>query len=77
MTFTKKIPFTKNKYFELQTEYWKDDKSNIFDFVIRLNKRCDHAGFYFEISIWKLFFAVTIYDNRHWSWDKNEWEKYE
>ncbi len=77
MTIGKKVPFTKNKYFEFQTAYWKDNKSTNFDFIMRWDKRCDHAGLYFEVSIWKFYLGIACYDNRHWDWDKDEWEIYD
>lgn len=34
----------------------------------------DHAGPNLEITVWKFFFAVKLYDHRHWDYDANDWE---
>lgn len=77
MTLERKISFTKNKYFCFQLSFWKNDKENIFHFIIRLNKRSDHAGLNLSLSIWKFMIDFQIYDNRHWDYDKDAWEVYD
>lgn len=77
MTFGKKVPFTENKYFEFQTAFWEKDNSTIFNLDIHLNKRCDHAGLHFDLSVQKFYLGIGLYDNRHWDRKKDEWEKNE
>jgi len=37
----------------------------------------DHAGLMFEIEFLRHFFVINLYDNRHWDYENNCWEKYE
>lgn len=76
MTFSKKIPFTKNKYFEFQTAFWKNNNETIFDLDIHINKKCDHAGFHFDLNVWKFYIGINLYDSRHWDNGWDEWESY-
>lgn len=50
---------------------------NLFTFQICKTKRTDHAGFWFELSIFGLKFTYRTYDTRHWDWENNTWEVYE
>jgi hypothetical protein len=34
----------------------------------------DHAGFTFELDFFSFGFLFTVYDRRHWDYDKNNWE---
>lgn len=59
------------------------DCTNIFNFNIdilgllklniRKNKRQDHAGFNFNLSIFGLDFTYRKYDTRHWNYDNDCW----
>ena len=61
--------------------------TNIFNFDIELfglfklnickTKETDHAGFWFNLSIFGLDFTYRKYDTRHWDHDKDAWEIYE
>jgi hypothetical protein len=64
---------TENKFFELQASYFREYNTNIFNFQISWSKRCDHAGFEIELSIWKFHFSISILDSRHWNYDKDQW----
>jgi len=37
----------------------------------------DHAGLMLEIELFRHFFIINLYDNRHWDYENNCWEKYE
>lgn len=62
----KTIPISKNKTLEIQIDYFKDDKSSIVEFHFDLTRNRDHAGMDFRITVWKFFFNIHFYDNRHW-----------
>ena len=64
---------SKNKTLELQSGIWK--YWSYFDFRISADRHTDHAGFYFDIQIFGLYFIFQIYDNRHWNFEKDEWQK--
>ena len=73
--FNPVLKLSKNKTLELQSgtwEYW-----SYFDFVLRWDRHTDHAGFLLDIEILGLYFIFTIYDNRHWDYEKDQWQVYE
>jgi len=71
--FSKNI--TAHKTFELQISRF--DLDRIIDIDLDLNWRGrDHAGPKLELSVLGYYFAVLVYDNRHWDYDLNQWEKY-
>ena len=47
-----------------------------FECNLKHRKHCDHAGFFFVLSLLKLFyFEASIYDTRHWDRDNNRFEE--
>jgi hypothetical protein len=40
---------------------------SLFNFSIKLSRKCDHSGFSFNIEICGLNFIFEIYDIRHWN----------
>ena len=62
---------TENKSWELEFTYCD---SVLLDSCISYTDKQNHAGF--EISLGFLGFglAFRILDNRHWNYDRNEWE---
>lgn len=50
---------------------------SIFHFNFSWTRKMDHAGPSIEFTILGLFMNFKIYDNRHWDYDNNDWEKYE
>ena len=44
---------------------------------IQWTRKTDHAGFRFHITILGLFFEFSIYDNRHWDDEKDDYCTYE
>jgi hypothetical protein len=69
------LSLSENKTLEVQLELWEED-SCWFDFHISWSRKTDHAGFNFDISIWRFAFYFSICDNRHWDYDKNTWSTY-
>jgi hypothetical protein len=63
---------SKNKSLELQSGTWSH--WSYFHFQLRLNRKTDHAGFYFYIEILGLYFIFQIFDHRHWDWENDCWE---
>lgn len=37
----------------------------------------DHAGIHIDTTLFGWTFAVTLYDVRHWNYDKDDWETYD
>ncbi len=63
----KRIKGTKNKYYCLQIgNYGKHYNRLGIELNISTSHKSDHAGFYFEFALFKLYFIFNIYDNRHW-----------
>lgn len=75
MFFNPTLKLSKNKYLELQSGTWK--YWSYFDFCFRWNRRTDHAGLYFMIELFGLYFTFDVYDSRHWSIEDDCWECYE
>jgi len=63
---------SKNKYIELQAGIW--EHWSYFDISKRWNRHTDHAGFYFSIELFGLYFIFQIYDIRHWNYNYDCWE---
>ena len=65
-----------NKYFEWQVGHYtkSEEKSNIFNFSIDWNRRCDHAGLYLTFEVWNFYSFFNIYDNRHWCYHCNKYQ---
>jgi hypothetical protein len=61
----------KNKFWEL--EILKD--ACILTAEIHFNERRDHAGFKFELGLFGYAMLFQIYDNRHWDYTNDCWEK--
>jgi hypothetical protein len=64
---------TRFKAWELEHSYYSP---LLFDFEMRWNRKCDHAGF--ECGIGLLGYGVhfRIYDTRHWDEYDNCWKIY-
>jgi hypothetical protein len=62
-----------NKYWEVQII--KNDNWLRFEFDFTIQQ--DHAGINLELGLFKYEIHFTIYDNRHWNYTNNSWEKYE
>lgn len=67
-----KIPFTKHKFLETYCLF-KRDWFAIFNLDTHLRLHSDKAGFYFFLSLFKIWFSFDIFDERRWDDDKNTW----
>jgi hypothetical protein len=45
--------------------------------AFRWNIRCDHAGVLLDLSLFRHFFIINLYDNRHWNYDKDRYINYD
>lgn len=39
--------------------------------------KCDHAGVMLDLSLFRHFFIINFYDNRHWNYDENRYVNYD
>jgi hypothetical protein len=46
---------------------------NIIDIDFRYTRNCDHAGLQLMFGLLGVAIEFSIYDTRHWDWDKNEY----
>lgn len=65
--------FVTNKYWEIQI--LRNDNWLRFEFGFTIRE--DHAGLNLELGLFGYEIHFTIYDNRHWDYINNRWEKYE
>lgn len=47
---------------------------DIFTFVTYWNRKMDHAGFTFELTVIGFSLYFKIYDDRHWDYQENNWK---
>lgn len=69
----KYFPLLLNKYLEIQLDKFKNDCS-YFDFNFKWTRKTHHAGLKINMEILSYFFAIDIYDNRHWNYEEGQWE---
>lgn len=62
----------KNKFIEL--ECYKD--CTLVSFYFNWTARQSHAGLDLEAGLFGYCFHFNFYDNRHWDYDKNQYEVY-
>lgn len=62
--------FTDDYYFKFGLSIFGD----IFTLVTYWNRRMDHAGFTFELTVLGASLYFKIYDNRHWDYEENNWK---
>ena len=43
----------------------------------RWDAKCDHAGVMLDINLFRHFFVINFYDNRHWNYDENRYVNYD
>jgi hypothetical protein len=63
----------KNKYWEIQII--KNDNLLRVEFEYSIQQ--DHAGVNLELGLVGYEIHFTVYDNRHWNYEKNCWENYD
>lgn len=72
------ITISQHKSFEYQFEFGKSTPTNkIFEFLIEVTTKRNHAGPNFTFGIKNLFWiCLKIYDHRHWNEEEDRWETY-
>lgn len=50
---------------------------DIFNFNTNWNRKSDHAGWDFDLTIFGLCLHLNIHDIRHWDYDNECWETYD
>lgn len=63
----------KNKFFEIQFVKCNDLFSKEFEWTIKQ----DHAGVRLELGLIGYKAAFNFYDNRHWDYENNCWQKHD
>ena len=63
----------KNKYWEIQLI--KND--NLISIEFGFTEKQDHAGLNLELGLLGYETHFTIYDNRHWNYETNDWAVYD
>lgn len=66
------LELTKHKFFEFQIMYYYDSYFSL-ELEIIFSGR-DHAGPRLTISFLGYILDFSIFDNRHWNKEKNEWK---
>mgnify|MGYP000663069544 CR=1 FL=1 len=62
----------RQKSFEFHAGYLEPYyRCQVFNFEVEWSKRCDHAGFHFNITLWLVFIDITFCDTRRWDYDNN------
>lgn len=64
------LPNDKTKWFYLSFSIF----GSLFNFIIDLSRKHDHAGFDFSITLFSYQFTFEIHDVRHWNKKENRWE---
>lgn len=65
---------SKNKSLEVQLS--KAGKS-LIGASFRWDVKTDHAGVMFDFNLFRYFFVINFYDNRHWNYDENRYVNYD
>lgn len=71
--FYKSWKWSKHKFSELQIS---KGGNTLIGFGFRWDTHCDHAGVSLDIELFRRFFHFTVYDNRHWNYEKNRYVNY-
>jgi hypothetical protein len=62
---------TANKSFEIQVGRFRD--GSVFEISLEWTRRQDHAGLGLHMEVWGFHLIATLYDNRHWDYEKGKW----
>lgn len=65
---------TKNKSLEVQLS---KAGNGLVGLSFRWDTRCDHAGLMIDLNLFRHFFIINLYDNRHWNHDENRYVNYD
>ena len=66
---------SKHKFFEFQID-WDKEWWDYFLFLFKINRKTDHAGLSFHLSVCWFGVYLTVYDHRHWDDDNDCWYNY-
>ena len=66
---------SKNKMLEIEANILKNKPESFFSFKTTWTIRGDHAGFKVNLEIFKFYFNFEIYDQRHWDYETDTFEK--
>jgi len=72
----KSAMFGENKSMELQIDTREDPSWGNIGASVAWTRKRDHAGFNFDIGLWKWVLYFSIRDTRHWDEENNDWEYY-
>ena len=62
----------------IKHKHWEFEilkSTDVINFHFEITHRTDHAGLNFELAVLGFGIRFMIYDNRHWNWANNSWEK--
>jgi len=62
---------TKNKFWEVQHTFYD---GMLLDVDFSIKRRCDHAGVFLVLGLLTYAVHISIYDNRHWDYENNQWK---
>lgn len=72
--YNKFVRVSKNRTLEFQVNFFFN---TLFEFSLdTIWRGRDHAGPELELTVLGLTFTLSLPDNRHWNYDKNDWYKY-
>lgn len=64
------LPFTEHKRWE--AEFARTDL--LLSVFLTINTRCNHSGATFELSLFSYTVTASIFDRRHWDYEKGCYE---
>lgn len=65
-----------SKHKSLEIQFSKAGNS-LIGAILDWSMRCDHAGLMVEFSLFRHFFIINFYDNRHWNYEKDRYVNYD
>lgn len=72
--FFKTWKLSEHKFAELQIS---KGGNTLVGFGFRWDTRCDHAVVSLDIELFRRFLHITVYDHRHWNYDKDRYVNYD
>lgn len=64
---------SKHKAWELEHTFYD---GMLLDLNLKFTTKGDHAGLNIELGLLGYSIHFTVYDTRHWDYEKNTWVKY-
>lgn len=68
------FPLSRNKHFEAYA-YPDDNKHRTFGVDVHVRRKCHHAGVEVTFGVFGKALILHLYDTRHWSSFRQEYEK--